>query len=152
NSHLPDCAFIEDTAMVLDEIAVLASFGVESRRGEPAAVAPLLSEYREVVRVEPPATIEGGDVLRVGKTLFVGQSRRTNAAGAAALTAITAPFGYRVTTIRVSSCLHLKTACTALPDGRLLVNPAWINADALRDYELVPVPKDEPWSANVALL
>src|SRR5437879_4079749 len=69
NSHLPDCAFIEDTAIILDEIALLASFGVESRRSESAAVAPLLSEYREVVRVEPPATIEGGDVLRIGKTL-----------------------------------------------------------------------------------
>jgi dimethylargininase len=152
NSRLPDCAFIEDTAIVLDEVAVLASFGVASRRSEPAAIEPVLREFREVARVAPPATIEGGDVLRVGKTLFVGRSSRTNSAGIAVLAALAAPFGYRVVEIGVVACLHLKTACTALPDGRLLVNPAWIDSAALHAYECIQVPQEEPWGANVALV
>ena len=79
--EFPDCAFVEDTAVVLDEVAILASMGTSSRRAEPAGIADELSRYREICRVRPPATIEGGDVLRVGRTLLVGLSARTNRAG-----------------------------------------------------------------------
>src|SRR5437870_10976384 len=81
NRDLPDCVFIEDTAIVLDEVAVLASMGVESRRAEPAGIEPVLREYRQVHHLEPGATLEGGDVLQVGHTLLVGMSSRTNSAG-----------------------------------------------------------------------
>ena len=126
--------------------------GTASRRREPAAIEPILREHREVVRIEPPATLEGGDVLRVGRTLLVGSSRRTNHAGIALFAAIVERFGYRVVSIPVRDCLHLKTACTALPDGRLLINPAWISLAALADFELVEVPTDEPWGANICLV
>jgi len=152
NANWPDSTFIEDTAIVLDEVAVLCSMGAASRRDEPAAMEPVLRKYREVVRVESPATIEGGDVLRVGRTLLVGQSCRTNAAGIAVLAGIVGHYGYRIVAVPVHECLHLKTACTALPDGRLLVNPTWIDAAAAADYELVPVPEAEPWSANIVLV
>jgi len=152
NEPLADATFIEDTAIVLDEVAVLCSMGAASRRGEPARIEPVLREYREIARIEPPATIEGGDVLRVGRTFLVGQSCRTNAAGIKLLTALGSRYGYQVTPIPVRGCLHLKTACTALADGRLLVNPAWIDATALAGYELVSVPEAEPWGANVALV
>src|SRR5262245_43251288 len=135
NSNRPDGAFIEDTAVVLDEVAILCSLSPESRRSEPAAIEPTLRQYREVVRIDPPATIEGGDCLRVGRTLLIGQSSRTNAAGTALLEAIVSQHGYRVLPVPVRGCLHLKTACTALPDGRLLINPAWIDAAALADFE-----------------
>jgi dimethylargininase len=151
NRHLPDCVFVEDTAIVLDEIAVLASMGAPSRRAEPAGVAPELWSYREVVRVELPATLEGGDVLRVGRKLLVGLSSRTNRLGLEALGAITRRFGYKVTPVPVRGCLHLKSACAALPDGRLLVNPDWLDAWALEGFELLGVPDAEPEGANVAL-
>jgi dimethylargininase len=149
NLALPDCAFIEDTAIVLDEIAVLASMGAASRRAEPPGIEPELRKYREVVRVELPATIEGGDVLRVGRKLLVGLSSRTNRAGVDALAGIVRRHGYEVVPVPLHGCLHLKSACTALPDQSLLVNPAWLDTGALRGFELVPVPKAEPWAADV---
>ena len=152
NRDLPDCVFVEDTAIVLDELAVLASMGTESRRDEPAGVEPELRRYREVHRVEPPATIEGGDALRVDRKLLVGLSSRTNAAGVSALEAIVRHYGYEVVPVAVRHCLHLKTACTALPDGRLLVNPEWLDVQVLREFELVSVPVMEPWAANVGLV
>src|SRR5262245_30329144 len=114
NRDLPDCVFVEDTAIVLDEVAVLASMGTESRRPEPAGIEPELRKYRELHRIELPATIEGGDVVRVGRTLLVGLSSRTNAAGVKALEDIVRGHGYRVVPVPVRQCLHLKTACCAL--------------------------------------
>ncbi len=154
NSIHPDGTFLEDTAIVLDEVAVLTSMGTPARRDEPAGIEPILREHREVVRIESPAKIEGGDVLRVGRTLLVGQSARTNFAGIALLAGQVERFGYTVQAVPVQNCLHLKTACTALPDGRLLINPAWINLAALASlkFELVEIPSSEPWGANVCLL
>jgi dimethylargininase len=152
NADKPDGTFIEDTAVILDEVAILCSMGAASRREEPGRIEPILREYREVVKIELPAIIEGGDVLRVGRRLLVGQSSRTNAAGIAALAAIGRRCGYEVTPVPVTGCLHLKTACTALPDGRLLVNPDWIETIALADWQLLPVSENEPWSANIGLI
>jgi len=152
NRDQPDCVFIEDTAIVLDEVAVLASMGAESRRAEPAGIEPELRKHREVVRISAPATIEGSDVLRVGRTLLVGLSSRTSPAGVKALEAIVQRHGYRVVPVRVRDCLHLKTACTALPDECLLVNPAWLQTQALIGFEMIAVPATEPWGANVALV
>jgi dimethylargininase len=115
----PDCCFVEDVAVVLDELALLTRPGAESRRGEVAAVAEALARYRPLATTEDPATLEGGDVLRVGRTLYVGRSARTNAAGIARLAAVAEPHGYRVVPVPVSGCLHLKSAVTALDSGRL---------------------------------
>jgi dimethylargininase len=152
NRELPDSVFIEDTAVVLDEVAVLASMGAPSRRAEPAGVEPELRKYRDVERIELPATLDGGDVLRVGRTLLVGLSSRTNAAGAEALQAATRLFGYEVVPVPVRQCLHLKSAVGALPDGRLLVNPHWLDVEALNGFELVRVPAKEPDAANVMVV
>ena len=152
NAGFPDCTFIEDTATVLDELAILPPMGAVSRRAEQAAIEPFLEAHRPIARIHLPATIDGGDVLRVGRRLLIGESRRTNSAGIAALTLILKRYGYRVTRVPVRGCLHLKTACTALPDGHLLVNPGWLESSALADFQIVHVPTGEPWSANVALL
>jgi dimethylargininase len=152
NAAFPDCVFIEDTAIVLDELAILCSLGHPSRRGEAAGVEPQLRRHREVRRIELPATIDGGDVLRIGRRLLVGLSERTNAAGAEALADLVRHFGYQVEPVAVNGCLHLKTACTALPDGRLLANAAWLDAEALNRNEIIPVAPGEPDAANVALV
>ncbi len=148
NRDLPDSAFIEDTAVVLDEVAVLAPMGTAARRDEPAGIEPELRKYREVHRIEPPSALEGGDVLRVGRILLVGLSARTDAAGVRSLEEIVRRYGYRVAAVPLRDCLHLKTACTALPDGALLVNPAWLDMPSLRGFETVSVPAEEPWAAN----
>lgn len=149
NLPYPDSVFLEDTAVVLNEVAIIASMGAASRQAEPDAVARVLSEYRRLEPIEPPATLEGGDVLRVGRTLLVGLSGRTNARGIESLAAIAGRMGYRVESVSVRGCLHLKTACTALPDDRLLVNRTWLDVSPLRDFGLIDIPPDEPWSANV---
>ena len=152
NRDHPDSVFIEDTAIVLDEIAVMMSMGAESRRGEPRAIETELRRWREIECVTLPATIDGGDVARVGRTLLVGQSSRTNAEGIAALTAIVARHGYRVIPVPVTGCLHLKSAATALPDGSLLVNPDWLDRAPIAGFRTVSVPPDEPSAADVALV
>jgi len=147
--ELPDSVFVEDTAVVLDELAVLTSPGKESRRGEVGPIEPEVARLRPVERVSRPATIEGGDVLRVGRRLFVGLSPRTNRAGAEALRRLAAPLGYEVTAVEVRGCLHLKTGCSALDDETLLVNPEWMDTGTFRGYEVVRVHAGEPWAANV---
>src|SRR5215211_4780886 len=99
--ELPDSVFVEDTAIVLDEVAVLTRPGVESRRGEVGLIEPEVARLRPVVRIEPPATLEGGDVLRLGRTLYVGLSRRTNAEGVAGLRRLAAPHGYEVVAVEL---------------------------------------------------
>jgi dimethylargininase len=126
--------------------------GATSRAPEPLGVEAALRRFRsEVARIEAPATLEGGDVLRIGKKLLVGLSSRTNARGLAALSDIVRPRGYVVVPVRVSGCLHLKTACTALPDGTLLLNPAWIDLGSVLEFDLLGVHEAEPFGANVVL-
>jgi dimethylargininase len=146
---LPDCCFVEDVAVVLDEAALLTMPGAASRRAERSAVEAALAPLRRMERVELPATLEGGDVLRVGRRLFVGRSGRTNEAGVARLRAFAAPFGYAVVPVEVTGCLHLKSAVTALDDSRVLVDPARIDARQLAGLERVEVAGDEPGAANV---
>jgi dimethylargininase len=114
-------------------------------------IEPVLREYRrEIRRVEPPATLEGGDVLRIRRRLLVGLSCRTNAAGVAALADIVRPFGYTVEAVPVRGCLHLKTACAALDERTLIVNPPWLDVNDLPPgFREVAVPDEEPWAANV---
>jgi dimethylargininase len=146
--ELPDSVFVEDTAIVLDELAVLTSPGVASRRPELRANAPEIARLRPVVQIHLPATIEGGDVLRVGRKLYVGLSPRTNLAGVAALSELIAPHGYEVCTVALRGCLHLKSGCTAIGDETILANPGWIDASVFRAYDVIAVHAAEPWAAN----
>lgn len=144
----PDAVFVEDTAVVVDEVAVLARPGADSRRGEVASVAEALAPLRETVRIEAPATLDGGDVLVVGRTVFVGRSERTDDAGIEQMRQLLADLGYSVRAVPVRGCLHLKTGVTALADDLLLLNPAWVPADAFVGYRLLEVDPAEPFGAN----
>ncbi len=152
NRGMPDSVFVEDTALVFDELAVMMSPGAESRRGEPAGIEPELARYRRIERIVLPGTMDGGDVVVAGRSVYVGASARTNDDGIVQLRGILRPFGYSVTAVPVTGCLHLKTACSALPDGRLLVNADWIDVGPLPATRLVPVPADEPWAGDVLVI
>jgi dimethylargininase len=147
--EFPDGVFVEDPALVLDEIAVITRMGAESRRGESESLAPALARFRPLVRLREPATLEGGDVLQMGKTLYVGLSRRTNAEGARQLVEIVEPLGYRVVPVNVTGCLHLKTACCAVSGDTVLMNPALFDSSAVRECKSLRVPPEEPWAADV---
>ena len=144
----PDGVFVEDTAVVLPELAVLTRPGVASRRGEVASVGPALARHVKLARIEAPGTLEGGDVLLIGKRLYVGSSGRTNAAGVAQLAGLLAPFGYEVNAVAMQGCLHLKSACTFVPPDVLLVNPAWVDPRSFRLPRAVAVDSAEPFGAN----
>jgi dimethylargininase len=146
--ELPDAVFIEDTALVLDEVAVMTRPGAEVRRGELKAVAPVLKEYRRVLWLEAPATLDGGDVLRVGRKLYVGRSSRTNQHGIEQLRRLLYAYEYRVIPVAFTGCLHLKSAVTEVADGLLLVNPDWVSADAFLDSATIEVDAAEPFGAN----
>jgi dimethylargininase len=150
--HLPDAAFLEDTAVVVDEIAVLGAPGVASRATEVEAIAATLGAYRPVLRLDGMgATLEGGDVLRIGRTLYVGRSRRTNDPAIQALGRHLEPLGYRVSPVAVEGCLHLKTGCSYAGAGVVVVNPRWVDVQLLEreGLNIVMVAPAEPWAANV---
>jgi len=145
----PDCVFVEDPVVVVDQAAVMTRMGVASRRGEGPAIEEALSRFRPVLRLTEPATLEGGDVMRIGKTLYVGLSRRTNEEGVSQLGELLGPFGYRVVPIPVHGCLHLKSACCYLGKQTILANREWIDASALLEFNVIDVPAEEPRGANV---
>jgi dimethylargininase len=148
-SDLPDCVFVEDAAIVLDEIAILMRPGAESRRPEVPAGADALRPHRPVLSLEAPATMDGGDVMVVGRSVFVGASSRTNLAGIEQLRQIVAPFGYALHPVSVRGCLHLKSAVTAIDDLTLLVNPLWARIEEFRGYAFIEVEEGEPSAANI---
>ena len=148
---LADCAFVEDMAVILPEVSVLLRPGAASRRGEQAAVAAALPDDRSVLTL-PAGRMDGGDVLVVGRTVFVGQSTRTDADGLAALAVLLRPFGYRIEGVPVPGALHLKTAVTALNEEALLLNPDWIGEAAFSAFRRLHVDPSEPFGANTLTL
>lgn len=137
----PDGVFVEDAAIVLDDFAVITRPGAESRRGETESVARALAKHRPLRRIEAPGTVDGGDVLRIGDTLFVGRSARTNDAAIEQLNA-----WCRVVPVEFAGCLHLKSAVTYIGDHTLLANRAWVDPSQFGDLEVIDV--EEPHGAN----
>ena len=146
---LPDATFVEDPLVVVDEVAILTRMGAPTRRKETESLARAISEFRPVRRLQEPATLEGGDVMRIGRDVYVGLSSRTNEAGIAQLRAELEPFGYRIHAVEVLGCLHLKSACCSLGDGKILANPTWLDPAPLHNYRIIAVAEDEPGAANV---
>lgn len=150
--NLPDSVFVEDVAIVLDEMAIITRPGAESRRPEITAVAEALVPFRELARITYPATLDGGDVLRVGKSVFVGISSRTNQAGFEQLWGLLEPLGYSVTPVSVSGCLHLKSAVTQVSVDTLLLNRDWIDLELFSHLRHIAVHPDESHAANALLI
>jgi dimethylargininase len=149
---LPDSMFVEDPAIVLDELAVIFPLGTETRRREAPSLARALAKFRALEHVTLPGTLEGGDVLRIQRKLFVGLTQRSNAEGLRQLSAILGPHNYQVVAVPVTDCLHLKSAVTHLGRNTLLANRAWFDAAPLAGYEWIDVDPAEPHAANALAL
>ena len=145
---LADSVFIEDCAIVLDEVAVLCRPGAESRRAEVEGVGDVLQKYRLVASIQSPGTLDGGDLLRVGNVIYAGLSTRSNRDGIDQLRTIVANYGYSVVTLETTKCLHLKSAVSEVAPNTLLINPNWIGKSVFCDYELIEVDKEEQHAAN----
>jgi len=161
SDELPDCVFIEDAALVLDELAIMTRPGAESRRGEIATVEDALAPHRRIERIIAPGTLEGGDVIVHDKVIYIGRSSRTNAAGIDQLAGLVQREGYTVRPVAMSGCLHLKSGATLVTAGEpgdpshpgaVLINRDWVDPNAFKGPELIDVHPEEPRAACAVLI
>ena len=151
-ADFPDSVFVEDTAVVLDELAIITRPGAVSRRGEISSIALTLESYRPLKFIEAPGTLDGGDVLQLGKTIFIGLSSRSAPAAVEQVRSMTAPFGYRVEGVEVRGCLHLKSAVSRVAENSLLINRHLVRAEPFAGMELIDVDESEPLAANALFI
>jgi dimethylargininase len=149
---LPDAVFVEDVAVVLDECAILTRPGADSRKPETKSVARALAPYRTLHTIQAPGTVDGGDVLKVGKRIWVGLSTRSNPSAIEQMQAFVKPYGYIVMGVPVSGCLHLKSAVTQVAEDSLLINPEWVDRVNFPGMQFIDVDPSEPYAANVLLV
>lgn len=144
----PDCCFVEDTAIVCEEVAVLTPLGAPSRQGEQVTMEPELAKHKPVVKIAPPNLIEGGDVLLVEKTFYVGLSDRTNNEGAMALADAVKPHGYDVSVIACCPSLHFKTDVNYIGNNTILLSPCCNDMEQLAHFNRIIVEDDEAYARN----
>ena len=150
--HLPDSVFVEDMALVLDECAILTNPGAVSRRAEVSTVEATLAPYRKIFRILPPDTLDGGDILTVGRTIYIGLTQRSTNDAIEQMRNIVKPFAYEVRAVPVTGCLHLKTAVTQVGKNTLLINPAWVSQHDFPGQNFIEVDSSEPSAANAVLI
>ena len=149
---LPDSVFVEDCALVVDEAAVITRPGADSRRAEVEAIARVLAPYRKLYFVQPPGVVDGGDILRVERRIWIGLSTRSNQPACDQMRDFLGPYGYEVNTARLAGCLHLKSAVTQVAPNALLLNPAWVDPAAFPGFDIIEVHPAEPSAANAVLV
>jgi dimethylargininase len=147
-ADLPDSVFVEDTAFILPEVAVITRPGADSRKPETASIVRALTPLIQLVRVREPATVDGGDVLVLGKRIYVGLSTRSNQEAINQLNELLREYGYSVTGVELQDCLHLKSAVTAVDEKTLLINKNWIDTRYFRNFDFIGIDPSEPYAAN----
>ncbi len=145
---LPDSVFVEDTALVLPDVALLTRPGADSRKPETDSIARALTPYREIVRISAPATVDGGDVLVLGKNIFVGLSTRSNTTAIEQMNNLLGKYGYHVQGVELHDCLHLKSAVTRVDESTLLINRRWVDIEHFEGFDLIDIDPSEPYAAN----
>ncbi|HJQ13514.1 MAG TPA: arginine deiminase family protein [Anaerolineales bacterium] len=145
---LPDSVFVEDTAFILPEMAVITRPGADSRKPETESIVRALSPLIKLIRVREPATVDGGDVLVLGKRIYIGLSTRSNPEATDQLNEVLSEYGYSVTSVALQDCLHLKSAVTRVDDHTLLINRNWVDANYFANFDLIDVDPFEPHAAN----
>lgn len=152
DNTLPDCCFTEDTAIVVDELAIITIPGAPGRIPETIVIEKELSAFKTIVHIKQPGTIDGGDVLKIGKTIFIGASARTNQEGIRQVATIVKPLGYGVVPVKIKDTLHLKSVCTYLGRGCILLAQGYFDDTAFSEYDKVVVPKEEEYCANCLVI
>jgi dimethylargininase len=145
---LPDSVFVEDTAVILPDAALITNPGADSRKPETLSILQALRPYRELVFIESPGTVDGGDVLVLGKNIYVGLSTRSNQAAIDQMNEKLGKYGYQTHGVEMHDCLHLKTAVTRVDDKTLLINRKWVDVENFEGFDLIDVDPSEPFGAN----
>jgi len=150
--HLPDSVFVEDTALVLDECAIITRPGADSRRPEVDSIVKVLTPYRKLFHIQAPARVDGGDILRAGKSIYVGLSTRSDTSAVGQMQEYLRPYGYEVKGATVTGCLHLKSAVTQVSKDTLLINPEWVDRQLFKGMKFIEIDPSEPYAANAVLI
>jgi dimethylargininase len=153
--EMPDSVFVEDTAVILDELALITRPGAASRRGEVDSIRETLRPRLALIEIEQPGTLDGGDVLRAGRTIWVGLSSRTNQEAVDQMRTMLEPYDYEIRCVDVFGCLHLKSAVTLLratPEPILLLNPKLVDPRVFAGIETIAVDPSEDFAANALLV
>ena len=145
---LADSVFVEDTALVLDECAIILRPGADSRRSETESITRVLSPYRKLFTIQAPARVDGGDILRVGRQVYIGLSTRSDTNAMEQIQDFLQPYGYEVHAVKVTGCLHLKSAVTQVADDALVINPAWVDKKNFAGMKFIEIEPSEPYAAN----
>jgi dimethylargininase len=145
---LPDSVFVEDTAFILPEVAVITRPGADSRKPETESISRALQPHRELLFIQAPGTVDGGDVLVLGKDIYVGMSIRSNQAAIDQMNALLGKFGYHAQGVELHDCLHLKSAVTRVDAGTLLINRNWVDTRHFAKFDLIDVDASESFAAN----
>ena len=146
---LPDSVFVEDAAIIFDEIAILTRPGAISRRPEIPDIESALRPFRPLEEIKEPGTIDGGDVLCIGKMVYVGLSSRSNRSAIEQLKHHLSPYGYQVVGVEIKDCLHLKSAVSLLTEEHILINPNWVDMNVFTAVKPIEIDPLEPHGANV---
>ncbi|HUH98842.1 MAG TPA: hypothetical protein VLZ89_15885 [Anaerolineales bacterium] len=149
---LADSVFVEDTALVLEECAIILRPGADSRRPETESIARALAPYRRLFTIQAPARVDGGDILRVGRQIHVGLSSRSDTNAIEQMQDFLQPYGYKVQAARVQGCLHLKSAVTQVAPDTLLINPAWTSQEGFAGMKFIETDPSESYAANALLI
>ncbi len=145
----PDSVFVEDTALLTREVAIITHPGAESRRGEVREMESVLRHYYPVVeRIHPPGTLEAGDIMMAGNHYFIGLSGRTNGPGAAQMVEVLNRYGMTASTVHLREMLHLKTGLSYLEENNLLVAGEFLHREEFASFNTIPVPDQEAYAAN----
>ena len=147
-ADLPDSVFVEDTAFILPEAAVITRPGADSRKPETESIIRALSPHMKLIHVREPATVDGGDVLMLGKRIYIGLSSRSNQEAIDQLNELLREYGYTVTGVQMHNCLHLKSAITRVDDTTLLINKRWVDTHHFENFDWIEVDPAEPFAAN----
>jgi dimethylargininase len=147
-ADLPDSVFVEDTAVILPEVAIITRPGADSRKPEIESIEKAVSPYRKIVHVTEPGTIDGGDVLVLGKNIYIGLSTRSNQTAIEQIQKLLDPYEYKVIGVEMHDCLHLKTAVTGVEENTILINKNWVDLHHFRNFDCIEVDASEPFAAN----
>jgi dimethylargininase len=147
-----DSVFVEDTALVLDECAIILRPGADSRKPETESIAKVLAPYRKLFHIEAPARVDGGDILRVGKKIYIGLSSRSDTNAIEQIQDFLQPYSYEVHAAIANGCLHLKSAVTQVAEDTLLINPAWTDKKNFAGMKFIEIDPSEAYAANALLI
>ena len=145
---LPDSVFVEDTAFILPDVAIITRPGADSRKPETESIVRVLSPYVKLIQLREPATVDGGDVLVLGKNIYVGRSTRSNEEAIQQLNKLLCDYGYTVLGVELHDCLHLKSGVTRVDDKTLLINRNWVGTHHFEGFDWIEVDPTEPFAAN----